>query len=196
MKSEFVNETNWIIDKIHSEIGFKVKHLMIASVKGNFRQFDAQITTWKKDFTRANIFMTIESDSIQTGDRERDEHLISPDFLDALNFAQIFFKSSGVTPSGLKGAHIVQGGLTILGITKPVELNAQFGGIMLDPWGNEKAGFQVTGEIDRRDWGLQWNTRLKTGGFLIGDMVTIQCDLELINATQRAMVRNQEYVLR
>lgn len=190
-----LTETRWMVDKVHSEIGFKVKHLMIASVKGSFQRFDAVITTPGKDFSRAEIQVAIESDSVHTGDRERDEHLTSSDFLDVLNHEHILFKSNQIIKSRQKGEFLVSGLLTILGESRPIELNVQFGGILLDPWGNEKAGFHVTGKINRQDWGLTWNTLLQAGGFLIGDMVTILCDFELINATVRARVRGEEYVM-
>jgi len=196
VKSKVVPETLWIVDKIHSEIGFKVKHLMIASLKGSFRQFDAVITTVGKDFTRAQIQVTIEADSIHTGDRERDEHLTSLDFLDVQNYRHILFKSKKIIKTQQKDQFLVFGDLTMLGVNRPIELAVQFGGILLDPWGNEKAGFQVCGKINRLDWGLTWNTILKTGGLLIGESVTILGEFELINATQRAKVRGQEYMLR
>lgn len=195
MKSDSLIETRWIVDRIHSEIGFKVKHLMIASVKGSFRHFDAQVCTRGTDFTQVDVDLTIQSDSIDTGDRERDEHLMSPDFLDVSNFDQIRFKSSKSTRLRTKDERVLHGDLTILGITRPVQMKVRFGGILQDPWGNEKAGFQVVGLINRQDWGLTWNKALESGGFLIGESVMINCEFELINATRRALVREEEFLL-
>jgi polyisoprenoid-binding protein YceI len=185
-----------MVDKIHSEIGFKVKHLMIASVKGSFQSFDAVIITPGKDFSRAEIQVAIEADSVHTGDRERDEHLTSADFLDVINHRYILFTSDKIVRCRQKGEYLLLGTLTILGESRSIELKIKFGGILQDPWGNEKAGFQVTGKINRQDWGLTWNTLLQTGGFLIGDTVTILCEFELINATARARVRGEEYMMK
>jgi len=196
MKSKALNETIWVVDKIHSEIGFKVRHLMIAFVKGTFQTFNSIITTRGTDFTTAQIQLSIDSDSITTGDRERDEHLTGPDFLDVTNHSQINFISTKAGRSRVNGNHIVQGELSILGKTKPISLTVHFGGILLDPWGNEKAGFHVNGIINRNDWGLKWNTPLKTGGFLIGETVAISCEFELINATKRARAREKEYLVK
>jgi len=184
-----------MVDRIHSEIGFKVKHLMIASVKGSFQQFDVTILTCGTDFSNVNIEIIIQSDSIMTGDRERDEHLMSADFLDVSNHSKIRFKSTKTTRLKTKDEMVVSGDLTMLGITRPVDMKVQLGGILLDPWGNEKAGFQVTGIINRYDWGLTWNKVLKSGGFLIGKSIIITCDFELINATRRARVREEEYLM-
>lgn len=196
IKSNLSEEVHWTIDKAHSEIGFRVKHLMIAYVKGNFRHFNAEITTRGTDFTWAKINLEIQADSITTGDQERDEHLMGADFLDVLNHEQIVFSSHMIGKSMPDRMHKVYGDLTIAGKTKPIHLLVKFGGILVDPWGNEKAGFQVSGKINRHDWGLNWNTPLKAGGFLIGDMINIASDIELINATQRARVRDAEYLVR
>lgn len=169
---------------------------MIASLKGSFRKFEAVITTIGKDFTRVQIQVTIEADSIYTGDRERDEHLTSPDFLDAQNYRQILFKSEKILKTQQKDQFLILGDLTMMGVCRPIELAVQFGGIQHDPWGNEKAGFQVSGKINRQDWGLTWNTVLKAGGFLIGESVTILGEFELINATNRARVRGEEFMLK
>lgn len=175
------NKTKWSIDKIHSEIEFKVRHLMISHVKGNFKNFDASIYTENKDFTTAEIDLWIDASSINTRDEKRDEHLKSADFFDVQKHKQISFTSSTIGKADPKGNHELWGELTILGITKNIKLNVQFGGIAKDPWGSEKAGFTVTGTINRKDWGLERNTVVETGGFVVGDEIAITCEIELMN---------------
>jgi len=184
-------ETKWSIDQAHSEIEFKVRHLMIAHVKGSFKTFDASIQTTKKDFLTANIDLWIDAASITTGNTERDEHLKGPDFFDVKNHKQITFTSSTIGKANLDGDsdtnedHELWGELTIKGITKNVKLIVTFGGIIKDPWGNEKAGFTLTGTINRSDWELSWNTVIETGGYMVSDEVMISCEVELINMVKK-----------
>ena len=180
------SETKWSIDLSHSEVSFMIRHLMITHVKGTFKIFDADITTTDKDFTTAVIDFSIEASSISTGNLKRDEHLIGGEFFDVQKHRQIQFRSSTISPADTNGNHELWGELTIKGITKAVKLSAQFGGIAKDPWGNEKAGFTVSGIIKRSDWGLSWNTALETGGFMLSDDVTIACEMELINSSLKA----------
>jgi len=177
-------KTKWSVDLAHTEIAFKVRHLMIAHVKGTFKTFDASIYTTAKDFTSADIDLWIDPSSINTGDAKRDEHLKSADFFDSQKHRQITFTSSTMGKPDANGNSELWGELTMKGITKNVKLNVQFGGIAKDPWGNEKSGFTVTGKINRSDWGLVWNASLETGGLMVSDEVTISCDLELINMGQ------------
>ena len=181
------NETKWSVDQAHSEIAFKVRHLMIAHVKGVFKTFDASIYTTAKDFTTAEIDLWIDASSINTGDAKRDEHLRSADFFDVENHKQITFVSRSIEKSDSDGNHVFWGELTMRGITKNVKMLVQFGGNITDPWGNEKAGFTLTGKINRSDWGLNWNNTIETGGLLVGEEVTISCDVELIKAGQREL---------
>jgi len=173
--------TKWSIDQAHSEIAFKVRHLMIAHVKGEFKTFDASIYTFDKDFTTAEIDLWIDASSIITGDVKRDEHLKSSDFFDVQNHKQISFKSSTIGKSDAEGNRELWGELTMRGVTRNLKLNVQFGGILNDPWGNEKAGFTVTGKINRTEWELNWNTTLDTGGLMVGEEVNILCEIELAN---------------
>ena len=175
-------KTNWLLDKAHSEIGFKVRHLMISNVKGSFKSFDATITTTLKDFTTAAIDLWIDVSSIDSGDKDRDGHLMSGDFFNVEIFRQILFKSSSIGQADKDGNHELSGELTMTGITKTVKLNVEFGGVVKDPWGNEKAGFTVTGKINRKDWELTWNAPLETGGILVSEDVTISCEVELTHA--------------
>ena len=188
------NQTKWSIDQAHSEITFKVRHLMIAHVKGSFRIFDASIYTTDKDFTTAQIDLWIDTSSITTGDSKRDEHLKGSDFFDVEIHKQIAFTSGDIEKADADGNHELWGELTMKGITKKVQLTVQFGGIIIDPWGNEKAGFTVTGKINRNDWGLVWNTAMETGGLLVGEEVKISCEVELINAGQKELIMEMEPV--
>ena len=174
-------DTKWSIDHAHCEIAFKVRHLMVAYVKGAFKTFDASIHTSGKDFSTAEIDIWIDASSIATGDEKRDEHLKSADFFDVQNHNQISFKSSTIGKADTEGNHELWGELSMKGITKNIKLNVQLGGIINDPWGNEKAGFVITGKINRSDWGLVWNTLLETGGLMVGEEVTIFCEIELTN---------------
>ncbi len=188
------NDIKWSIDQSHSEIAFKVRHLMIAHVKGSFKIFDANIYTTGKDFTTAQVDLWIDAASITTGDQKRDEHLKAPDFFDVERHKQINFTSSTIEKAGADGTHDLWGELTMRGITGNVHLKVDFGGIITDPWGNEKAGFTVTGKIKRSDWGLSWNTplALETGGLMLGDEITISCEVELINAGKKDLIMELE----
>ncbi len=186
------NQTKWSIDQVHSEIAFKVKHLMIAHVKGTFKTFDASIYTKLKDFTTAEIDLWIEASSITTGDAKRDEHLKSADFFDVENHKQITFTSSTIGKVNQDGDHELWGELTMKGVTNKVKLNVQFGGIINDPWGNEKAGFTVTGKINRSDWGLIWNAAIEAGGLMVSEEITISCEVELTNAGQKELTMEVE----
>jgi polyisoprenoid-binding protein YceI len=175
------NETKWSVDQSHSEIAFKIRHMMIAHVKGSFKTFDASIYTTGKDFTTAQIDLWIDAASITTGDEKRDEHLKAADFFNVTKHKEITFTSSTIEPADADGNHALWGELTMVGITKNVKLNVEFGNIVNDPWGNEKAGFTVTGKFKRSDWELTWNNPMETGGLMVGDEVSIACELEVIN---------------
>jgi len=189
METTAINtQTKWTIDLAHSEITFKIRHLMIAHVRGAFKTFDANIYTSDKDFTTAEIDLWIDAASISTGDDKRDEHLRGADFFDVEHHKQITFTSSTMQQPDASGNQELWGELTMKGITKNVKLNVEFGGIIKDPWGNEKAGFTVTGKIKRSDWELTWNSTIEAGGLMVGDDITISCEVELINAGKKDMV--------
>ena len=187
-----INQTKWSIDQAHSEMSFKVRHLMIAHVKGTFKTFDASIYTTSKDFTTAEIDLWIDASSINTGDVKRDEHLKGADFFDVKNHKQITFTSSTIEKADAENNHELWGELTIKGITKQIKLDVQFGGVIMDPWGNEKAGFTVTGKINRSDWELTWNTPIQTGGLMVSDEVIISCEVELTKVIQNELVMELE----
>ncbi len=173
------NNTKWALDMAHSEIAFKVRHMMISHTKGSFKIFDANIYTTGKDFTTAQIDFWIDAASINTGDEKRDEHLKSADFFDAANHKQITFTCSSIEKASDGSSHDMWGELTMKGIMKVIKLEVDFGGIAKHPWGNEKAGFTVTGKINRKDWGLEWNAALETGGIMVGEEIKIMCEVEL-----------------
>jgi len=178
----------WLIDPVHSEISFKVRHLMISHVKGAFKIFDASVVTNEKDFTTAEVDLFIDAGSITTGNEKRDEHLKAADFLDAANHKQITFTSGTIGKADKDGNHELWGDLTIKGITKQIALNVHFGGLLDDPWGNERAGFSVTGKINRNDWGLNWNAALEAGGLMVGEEIMIACEIELTNAGEKVPI--------
>ncbi|HEX2968183.1 MAG TPA: YceI family protein [Bacteroidales bacterium] len=172
-----MNTTKWILDPAHSELNFRVKHLMITNVKGEFKRFQAEITG--NDFESSKITAVVDTDSLSTNDEKRDAHLRSADFFDVPNHNQITFEGKKVTKTG-ENTYKLTGILNIRGIPKEVTLDVEFGGINKDPWGNEKAGFSFTGKINRKDWGLNWNAALETGGVLVGDDVTIGGEVQFV----------------
>jgi polyisoprenoid-binding protein YceI len=186
------NKIKWSIDPAHSEISFKVKHLMITNVKGKFKAFEADIYTYDKDFTTAQIELRIDASSISTGYEPRDEHLKSADFLNVKQHKQITFISSSISKPDDDGNCVLWGELAMNGIKKHIKLNLQLGGIIDNPRGIEKAGFAITGKFNRSDWGLTWNTVLETGGILVSDQVTISCEIELNNVVQKKSVIEYE----
>lgn len=179
-------KNKWTIDHSHSEIAFKVKHLMITNVKGIFNDYSASIYTTGDDFTTAEVDFWMDPNSLDTKDEKRDAHLRSSDFFDVANHKAISFQSSSIEPVDDDGSFDLWGDLTIRGITKKIKLNVEFGGVVKDPWGSERAGFTINGTIHRKDWGLNWNTALEAGGVLVGDKVTISCDVELIKSDEVA----------
>jgi polyisoprenoid-binding protein YceI len=172
-------KTKWAIDPMHSEIGFKVKHLMFTNVRGSFKEYEANIVTSGKDFMTAEIDFWLNPASISTGDEKRDAHLKSADFFDVENFKEINFTGNTFEKAGDDGNYNVYGDLTIKGIKKQIKLQVEFGGIVKDPWGNEKAVFNINGKINRKDWGLNWNAALETGGVLVSEDVWINCEIQL-----------------
>jgi len=172
-------KTKWGIDPAHSEIGFKIKYLMITYVKGTFNEFDASIYTTDEDFMTSDIDFWLDPASISTGDEKRDAHLKSADFFDANNFKEINFIGDSYENVDRDGSYELYGTLTIKGIRKQIKLDVEFGGVMKDPWGNEKAGLTINGKINRKDWGLNWNTALESGGILVGEDVYISCNVLL-----------------
>ncbi|MDD4425430.1 MAG: YceI family protein, partial [Mariniphaga sp.] len=158
--------TKWVLDPTHSELLFKVKHLMITNVKGEFRSFSAVIDG--EDFTKAPIKVNINSSSVFTNNDDRDNHLKSGDFFDVENHQELTFESTSIEKVDDE-EYKLKGMLTIKGVSKEVTLDVEFGGTNKDPWGNEKAGFSLSGKINRKDWELNWNAVLESGGVLVSD---------------------------
>ena len=166
--------TKWKIDPAHSEVGFKVKHLMINNVKGHFRKFSGEVESATNDFKSSKISFAADIASIDTGNEQRDGHLKTGEFFNAEKFPELKFMSKKYEAGQLEGD------LTMKGITRPVKLRVEFGGIAKDPYGNTKAGFSITGKIDRKEWGLNWNAALETGGVLVSDEVMITAEIQLV----------------
>lgn len=173
------NKTKWAIDPTHTEIGFKVKHMMFTNVSGKITKYDATIETGGDEFSNASIDFTGEIDSITTGNADRDAHLLSPDFFDAAKFPKLNFQATSFSKVDA-GDYELTGNLTMLDVTKEVKFPVEFGGLMKDPWGNIKAGFNITGKINRKDWGLTWNAALDAGGVLVSEEVRINAEIQLI----------------
>lgn len=171
--------TKWSLDPTHSEIGFKVKHLMFTNVSGNFKSFTVSAETEGDDFTNAKISFSADIDSINTNNEQRDQHLKSADFFDAATFPTMNFTATGLTKKG-DGEYELTGDLTMHGVTHPVKLIAEFGGIVKDPWGNIKAGFSLNGKINRKDFGLNWNAALETGGVMVSEEVKLHAEIQLV----------------
>ncbi len=171
--------TQWNIDRAHSAIQFKAKHLMITTVTGNFTSYDARVETEGEDFSTVKIAFTADTGSVSTGNEQRDGHLKSADFFDAEHYPKMSFVSKHIEPGKEAGHYRLTGDLTIKEVTKPVTLDAQFDGMVKDPWGNMKSAFTLEGKINRKDWGLVWNVALETGGVLVSEEIRILCEIQL-----------------
>lgn len=171
-------QTKWALDPSHSEIQFKVKHLMITTVTGYFKSFDATATTDGDDFTTGGISFAADINSIDTNNEQRDGHLKSPDFFDAGNHPKMTFTNGKLTGSG--DEYTLHGDLTIRGNTKPVQLKVEYGGIAQDPYGQTKAGFTLNGKISRKEFGLTWDAVTEAGNVVVSDDVRINAEIQLV----------------
>ena len=170
----------WVVDPTHSEIQFKVKHLMITNVTGSFNIFTVNAETDDEDFTKATINFTADTASISTGNEQRDTHLKSADFFDAEKYPHLKFVATKYENIDQDGSYDLYGDLTIKEVTRQVKLSVEFGGIAKDPWGNTKAGFTISGKFNRKDFGLTWNAATETGGVLVSEEVRINAEIQLI----------------
>ncbi len=178
----FVNaQTKWNIDKSHSNVGFAVTHLIISEVTGQFKSFDGNIEFSKDDLSDANINFSIDAASISTENEGRDKHLRSDDFFNAEKFPKITFVGKSIKKVAGKKFKLV-GDFTIRDVTKSITLDVVYNGSIKDPWGNTKAGFKITGELNRFDYNLKWNNLMEAGGAVVGKEVTITVNLELSKA--------------
>lgn len=171
-----MSKTTWALDPAHSEIQFKVKHMMISTVTGKFDRFNVEVAADGDDFSTADISFSAETASVNTGNEQRDGHLRSGDFFDSEAHPTLNFKATSYDAA----SGTLEGDLTIKGITKPVTLEAEFGGIGKDPWGNTKAGFTLSGKINRKDWELNWNAALEAGGVLVSEDVKLLGEIQLM----------------
>lgn len=167
--------TKWNLDPTHSDITFKVKHMMISNVRGNFTDFNVEVDTEDDTFTNAKARVTIKTDSISTNNTDRDNHLKSADFFNVEQNPTMSFEASTLNVNNR-----LTGNLTINGITKPVTIDLDFNGIEVDPYRNSRAGFSFEGKVNRKDFGLTWNAALETGGLMIGEEVKLAGDLQFV----------------
>lgn len=180
-QNENVPAGTWVIDPTHSEVAFSVKHLMISKVRGKFKTFEGQIVTGENTNHEPDIQISgvIQTASIDTNDAGRDDHLRSADFFDAENFPTMDFKSTKV--HSIEGnTALLDGELTIKGETNPITLSVEFGGVVVDPYGQTKAVASATGKLLRSEYGLTWNAALETGGVLVGDEITLTLEAQAV----------------
>ncbi len=163
--------TKWVLDPMHSEVQFKVKHLVISTVTGAFKKFEGTMETENEDFTGADITISLDVNSIDTNQDQRDGHLKGADFFDAEKYPAITFKSTSFEKAG--DDYVLKGDLTIKDVTKPVTLNAEYGGVATDFYGNTKAGFDVTGKVNRKEFGLTWDGITEAGSVVVSDEVKL-----------------------
>lgn len=173
-------QTTWSIDKAHSKIGFNVTHMAVSEVEGNFKDFDGSLVTKAADFNGAEVNFTAKTASIDTDIERRDNHLKSADFFDAEKYPEISFKGNLVKKGG---KYKLKGDLTMHGVTKPVEFDVTYGGTINTGKG-EKAGFKISGKLNRQDYGLTWNNKVPTGELVVGDEVEIIGKIELDKKAQ------------
>jgi len=169
-------QQTWEMDKSHTNIEFNVTHLVISEVNGNFREFDGWVRSNSDDFEGAEVEFTAQVGSIHTDNEKRDNHLKSDDFFNAETYPELKFSGILVKENG---KYQLKGEMTIRDITNPVVFDVKYNGKITDPWGNEKAGFKIMGNINRFDYGLKWSTMMEAGGAVVGEDVDIVCNVEL-----------------
>jgi polyisoprenoid-binding protein YceI len=171
----------YAIDASHSRVGFAVRHLGFSRVRGHFGTFSGEVTMEPGDLGSLSASATIEAGTIGTADERRDAHLRSADFFDVENHPELTFVTTGVR-AGDDGQFVLAGDLTMRGVTRPVELDAVFLGEARDPWGGERVAFEAQTKVNRKDFGLNWNAALETGGFLVGEDVEIVLEIQAVKA--------------
>jgi polyisoprenoid-binding protein YceI len=171
----------WNLDPAHSSVEFAVKHMIISSTKGRFQRYNVEATIDEANLANSQALVTIEADSIDTRDEKRDGHLRSADFFDTEKFPKITFQTKRLEPKGGDDFKIV-GDLTIRGVTKEVALDGEVSGPVKDPWGGTRVGLSAHTKVNRKEWGLNWNSALEAGGFLIGEDVRLNIETELVKA--------------
>ncbi len=171
--------TSWVIDNSHSMVQFTVRHMMISKVRGRFERFNGSVVFDEQNPVNSSVNVQIEAASIETRDAKRDAHLTSPDFLDVANYPYLTFASKRIEVLDESHGRII-GDLTIRGVTREVALDVEYNGQARAPWGTTSAGFHASTVINRKDWGLNWNVGLETGGVLVGEEVQIDIELEIV----------------
>lgn len=171
--------TKWVIDPTHSEVQFKIKHLMISTVSGQFNQFEGVAETESDDFTSAKASFRAEINSISTSNEQRDEHLKNGDFFDAEHYPQLTFETAAVEKVSNED-YKIRGVLTMRGVSKDIVLDAEFGGVTQDPWGNTRAGFELSGKINRKDFGVSFGLLTETGGIALGEEVKLLASVQFV----------------
>ncbi|MBU0476113.1 MAG: YceI family protein [Bacteroidetes bacterium] len=179
LSSTVFAQTKWNFDTAHSEVGFSVTHMLISETDGFFKEYIGSVVSTSDDFQNAEIKFEAKAASIFTDNEKRDKHLVSPDFFDAEKFPTLTFNGKSFTKVDDKNYKLV-GDLTIKGVTKEVTLDVKYNGTINDPWGNTRAGFKITGEVDRFPFGLTWNAALETGGLVVSKEVALNIKIELI----------------
>lgn len=174
-----MTKTKWILDPTHSELGFKIRHLMIANVSGFFKNFKAEVEMDEADFSTAQVNLSVEMASITTNNEQRDGHLRNADFFEVEKYPTLKFRSTRIDKTD-NDSFALYGELTLKGITKPVKLNVGYNGRTKDPWGGERTGFLVRGKINRSEWGVNFNSVLETGGVALGEEVKINSEIQLV----------------
>ena len=169
----------WTVDPSHSTIGFVARHLMVSKVRGHFASFSGALTIDSDPFL-SKVEATVDIASVTTGDETRDGHLKSADFFDLEKYPNMTLVSTGIEKNG--SDYVLHSDLTINGVTKPVDFELEFNGVSADPWGGTRAGFSAEADVNRKDWGLEWNVALEAGGVLVGDKVKIQLEIEAIKS--------------
>lgn len=172
------NSTTWVIDPMHSEVLFKIKHLVISTVTGSFRKFEGKIVSEGDDFTNAKVSLSIDVKSVDTNQAQRDEHLQSGDFFEADKYPKINFESTSFVKTG-GGDYKMKGDLTMKDVTKPVELTIEYGGSEDNGHGILKHGFEVTGTVNRKEFGMSWNKLTDTGGLGLGENVKLIANIQV-----------------
>ena len=172
-----MSTTQWDFDLSHSSVNFHVRHLMVSKVRGRFTEFAGTLTV-ADDPYQSSVEAVVQTASINTADEGRDAHLRNNDFFDSEQFPELRLVSTGITPRG--DDYVLHTDLTIKGVTRPVDFSLEFEGVAGDPWGNTKAGFTAEADINRKDWGLEWNVALETGGVLVGEKVKITLEIEAL----------------
>lgn len=175
----------WALDATHSEVHFKVRHLVVSNVTGQFKSFNATVETEGSDITTAKVHFTADVNSISTNNEQRDGHLKTGDFFDAENHPQLIFEGAGLEKVSGED-YLMHGTLTMRGVSKPLTLHVEFGGTILDPWGHNRAGFSISGKVNRKEFGVSFSMVSETGSILLGEDVSFSANVEFVELVEQA----------